>query len=195
MKDTKKPVTLRKMKRMLKGRNYLDIVTALAVIALILWVILSGSISKLDLEQLLWLPVGVIILLLTEINAGRARRTIRKLRKYGELEEALADLNGGDVHRIPYICEHSMQIAENVLGEKFVFLFSCGRIIHYYEIKAVSVFCTKKKQLQVEITDADGKEHTLLDLPSYRQKDYDECLRQLKARYPGCPLPETPTGK
>jgi len=194
MKDAQKPITLRKMKRLLKGRNYLDIVTALAVIAFILWVILSGNISKLDPEQLLWLPVGVLILLLTEITVGRARRTIRRLRKWGELEAALADLNGSDVHRIPYIPEQSMQIAENVLGEKYIFLFSCGRIIHYYEIKDISTY-TLKKKLQVEITDTNGKEYTLLDLPLYRQKDFDECLRQLRARYPGCPLPETPTGK
>lgn len=190
-KDTQKPITLRKMKRMLKGRDYLTIAGVIAVLAFVVFAFIHYSTVGFDPEiMILWPIVGLGTLLITEIKAGRARRTIRRLRKDGELEAALRDLNGSSVHRIPYIQESSMQIAENVLGDEFIFFFSCGRIIRYSHILFLSVYEAKEKT-ELFVTDITGKTSSLFDLPMYRKRDIEEAMRQLKARYPDCPRPQS----
>lgn len=182
---------MRRLKRMLKGRDYLTLAAVIAILAYVVFVFFHYSSVGFDPKIMIYYPaVGLTILLFIEIKAGRARRTIRRLSRDGTLEEALRDLNGGDVHRIPYIPESSLQIAENVLGREFIFFFSSGRIIRYTQISSVSVY-TEKEKTELYITDTTGKTSSLFDLPVCRKRDIEEALRQLMERYPDCPRPQS----
>ncbi len=174
---------------MLRGKNYIRLTAVIILAAFPLWVYLNRGSEEFAQQILVWLFIGLFFLILSDIRAGRARRTIRKLRRYGELGMALADLNGEDVYRIPRPSYSSEQIADNVLGEKFIFLFSCGRIIRYYQIKRLLIWRGANK-LQLIISDATGKTYPLAELSPKGEAGLTVCLHQLRTRYPGCPVCE-----
>jgi len=126
--------------------------------------------------------IGLVITLAFSFRPVRALSTVRRLRKYGELELALADLGRPDVFPMPT----SDPDCHNYLGQKFIFVFSTGRIIRYYQISSLEL-CRVEHRLQFNVTDSLGKTYSLAETNRTGVKDIARCAEELRRRYPGWP--------
>lgn len=116
----------------------------------------------------------------------RARAVIRHLKKYGELEEALADLAGEDVYLFEKPYSKRTYLQRTALGRRFMFLFEEGVILHYYQLSSLHLNRDADRMMLRAVTTT-GKTLTVMYVPVGEDAGTEECVGQLRRRYPGCP--------
>ena len=121
----------------------------------------------------------------TRIRAARA--SLKQLKKYGELEEALADLAADDNHVYETFYPNSKEHIEHaVLTKRFLFMFSRGIVMPYYQIASLHVSAENGK-LTLRMTDTCAKKHEVISGEGSSAGDIRLFIRELGRRYPGCP--------
>jgi|GEM_PF-4843374 len=189
MTKTKKKITLWQLKRMLRGTNYIRITAYILMAAFPVWtyMVLAGEKphDQPAAAILIWLFIILFSLFISGFRIRRAKGTIRQLRSWDELENVLAEING-DTYLIPHYPHISEPSKGNLLGNRFIFVFTDGRIIRYYQIAAVSVY-RGSDQHQLIISDTTGRRFPLVETLPEDGKIIDDCLEQIHLKYLGCP--------
>ncbi len=132
------------------------------------------------------LLIFIILAIFEGHRTRRARTVIRHLKKYGELEEALADLAGEDVWLLEKPYSKRTYLQRTALGRRFMFLFEEGMILHYYQLSSLRL-SREADRMTLQAVTTTGKTLTVMYAPVGEDTETDECVSQLRSRYPGCP--------
>jgi len=117
----------------------------------------------------------------------RARKSIADLEKSGQLQAALDDLNSSEALRLPNAREMS---GANVLGDRFIFLFSEGLVIPYDKANSISLRAISAQSRTLRIHDGSGHAFPLL-AESFKKAGsgdslIDKAVEHIQQRNPGC---------
>ena len=190
-----KITTARQLKRALTGKNALYsfgvfLVTLYPIGAAALIALFPDEPSTAGLKRatLFALVFGICIIAVLGKRRRTARASMRHLKAYGGVDEAIADLGSPNALVISEAIARSEEKSlDNVLGERFLFAFTAGLVIHFYQIKALEVRRETEDISTLFVTDAKGKSFPFVRRSQDKREDIDRCIEHIKKHYPGCP--------
>lgn len=187
--------TARQLKRALIGRNalysfgfFLVTVYPVGAAALIALFPDEPSVTGLRRAILFALVFGICIVVVLGKRRRAARASMRHLKAAGSVDEAIADLNSPEAIIISEAIARSEEKSiDNVLGSRFMFVFTAGRVLHYYQIKALEVREEIPGTYTLFVTDAKGKRFPFVRRQEEKREEIDRCIEHIRKHYPGCP--------
>ncbi len=135
---------------------------------------------------------AAVFLMLVGMTVYEGRRTrsaraiIKKLKASGELEAVLSDLACEDNYVSARPSEKQSYLQNTVLGKRFVFLFTEGIILHYYELAQLMLVRELDQKVLRAVTTS-GKTCVLIRDSFFSGRQVDVFLSELRRRYPACP--------
>ncbi len=130
---------------------------------------------------------GICMLSVTAQRTREAKRTMKNLKASGELDDAIADLGSDNAYTAEKLSPNGKErILHVVLGDKFLFHITGGKVMHFYQIKSLHR-AEAAGSCQLSMVDSSGASLTLVLVSEEEEYLIDEFLEELRSRYPGCP--------
>ena len=187
--------TPRQLRRALTGSNSLYsfgvfLVSGYPVIAAAMIMLFPGVPAASGLKAAIFFAYvfGLCVIIVLGRRRRASREDFRHLKKSGAIEDAIADLNSPDAFVIrEAIARSEEKHLDNVLGSRFLFAFTAGRILHYYQISKLTVDTDLSGGIILSVTDAKGKSFPVVRRKAENDSDIADAVSHIQKHYPGCP--------
>jgi len=135
--------------------------------------------------------IGVLLMCSGNKRGKTAKKTMESIITSGQFEAITADLESPDALKVTIAREKS---GGNVLGDKYVFVFTSGRILTYDELEGISFSVVRNDLVAslrtLNLIDADGKTLPFFSesIAKAGQPDcvIDRIIAHIQQRNPGC---------
>lgn len=130
---------------------------------------------------------GVCLMVVFGGRPRAALASMKHITAYDELDDVLDDLNSPDTQFIENaVTVSSERQQSNAIGKRYLYIFTSGRLLHFYQIKGITV-SKDVSGVRLIVTDKKGASLTLVSTPYEGADAVEKCVDLIRKRYPGCP--------